>query len=180
MLSQFTPEQPEDITLANFYHFEKDVYPVGRLDKDSEGLLLLTNDSALNQKILHPKKTILKTYWVQVEGHATQLQLQQLWQGVTINVNGKAHITQPCKAKLLPSESVQLLPERNPPIRIRINIPTTWLSIEICEGKNRQVRKMCAKVGLPVLRLVRYAIGNLTISDLQHKSLITFDKHQIF
>ena len=105
MLSQFTPEQPEDITLANFYHFEKDVYPVGRLDKDSEGLLLLTNDSALNQKILHPKKTILKTYWVQVEGHATQLQLQQLWQGVTINVNGKAHITQPCKAKLLPSES---------------------------------------------------------------------------
>lgn len=163
VLSQFSPEGDKQ-TLAHFLiGIPKNIYPVGRLDFDSEGLLLLTNDTSLNQKLLHPKSGHKKTYFVQVEGTATPEQLNQLAKGVTISVNGKQHKTLPAKIEQI--ETPQL-PERNPPIRFRKNIPTTWLSITIGEGKNRQVRKMTAAVGLPTLRLVRYAIGELKMNAL--------------
>jgi len=160
ILSQFTKEADHHITLKDLdYPFSKDVYPVGRLDADSEGLLILTDNKALNAKLLHPQYKQPKTYWVQVEGQPQVKDLLPLQKGITINVNGKAHATAPAKASLLPNEVS--LPERNPPIRFRKNSPTTWVEIIITEGKNRQVRKMLATIGFPVLRLVRVGIAGL-------------------
>jgi 23S rRNA pseudouridine2457 synthase len=159
MLSQFTQEQPGQITLSNLpYTFPKDAYPVGRLDADSEGLLLLTNDKLMNQRLLNPKSHIRKTYYAQVEGFPSDSDLRPLRQGVTININGKAHRTLPAEVNII--TSLPDLPPRNPPIRTRLSISDTWISITIEEGKNRQVRKMCAAIGFPVLRLIRVALGN--------------------
>lgn len=164
VLSQFSKEGDKK-TLADFlYGLEKNIYPVGRLDYDSEGLLLLTNDTSLNQKLLHPKNGHQKTYWVQVEGAAREEDLHELKNGVSISVNGKTHKTLPAKAAVIAEPAT--LPERNPPIRFRKNIPTTWLSLTIGEGKNRQVRKMTAAIGFPTLRLIRAAIGNVHIGSL--------------
>ncbi len=164
VLSQFTSTEGK-LCLKDILHVPIDVYPVGRLDYDSEGLLLITNDKSINQQLLNPIFAHQRTYWVQVDGAITSDALAQLGKGVTINVDGKAYKTKPAKLELL-SEPVQV-PERNPPIRFRKSIPTTWVSIQVTEGKNRQVRKMFAQVGFPVLRLIRAKLGKYTIQDMQ-------------
>lgn len=158
MLSQFTREAPHHVTLADLdFDFAKDVYPVGRLDADSEGLLILTADKSLNAKLLNPKNKQPKTYWVQVEGAPNKMDLLPLEKGLMIKIKGKLHRTAPAKAFLL--KEIPQLPLRNPPIRFRKSIPTTWISLTITEGKNRQVRRMCAVIGFPVLRLVRVGLA---------------------
>lgn len=166
VLSQFTPETPGQLTLADVgFDFPKDVYPVGRLDADSEGLLLLTNDKQLTDRLLHPKRGHQRTYWVQVEGIPDEGALDQLEKGVWISINGKPYHTAPARVKKLfpPPE----LPERRPPVRFRKTVPDCWLEIRLTEGKNRQVRRMCAAVGFPVLRLVRAAIGAVELGAMQ-------------
>jgi 23S rRNA pseudouridine2457 synthase len=163
MLSQFSREGDKP-TLADIdFEFPNDVYPVGRLDADSEGLLLLTNDKQLNHRLLNPKFRHNRTYYVQLDGALTDDACQQLSAGVTISIDGKSYLTLPAHAQIIAEPS---LPERNPPIRYRANIPTSWLSISLHEGKNRQVRKMTAAVGFPTLRLVRWAIENLTAENM--------------
>jgi 23S rRNA pseudouridine2457 synthase len=166
VLSQFTREAEGQVTLANLsYRFPKDVYPIGRLDKDSEGLLLLTDDKTLNAELLHPDNHAKKTYFVQVEGVPTPQALAKMSSGMTIRLNDKLHTTLPAQVKILAKEP--LLPERNPPVRFRQNIPTTWLSIKLVEGKNHQIRKMTAGVGFPTLRLVRYALEAITVENME-------------
>lgn len=168
VLSQFSEEREKE-TLANYIKgIPKDVYPVGRLDYDSEGLLFLTNDKALNHRLLNPRFLHEREYWSQVEGNASEANLEQLRKGVVISAKGKTFKTLPAKAKLLEQVTV---PDRNPPIRFRKEIPTSWISLSIQEGKNRQVRKMTAAVGLPTLRLLRYRIGAITLCDMQPGSL---------
>ena len=164
MLSQFSREGDKQ-TLADLdFDFPGDVYPVGRLDADSEGLLLLTNDKQLNHRLLNPKFRHNRTYYVQVDGALTDEACQRLSAGVTIAVDGKLYHTLPANARILLPEPD--LPARTPPIRYRASIPTSWLSISLHEGKNRQVRKMTAAVGFPTLRLVRWAIERLTASTM--------------
>lgn len=170
MLCQFSPEGDKK-TLADYFPgVAKDIYPVGRLDYDSEGLLLLTNDKALTHRLLEPKFAHRRTYWVQVEGIPEASALQQLERGVMISVNGKQHKTLPAKVKLL-TEAPEV-PERNPPIRFRKEIPTSWVALTLTEGKNRQVRKMTAAVGFPTLRLIRYSIGDITLEELKPGNFI--------
>jgi 23S rRNA pseudouridine2457 synthase len=164
VLCQFSPEGDKK-TLADFLQVPKDVYPLGRLDYDSEGVILLTNDKTLNAAMLSPGKGHEREYWVQVEGAITEKALMLLSKGVTINLDGKEHKTLPATARLLDPEPE--LPPRNPPIRFRANIPTSWISLTLTEGKNRQVRRMTAAVGFPTLRLVRYRIGKLTLDGLE-------------
>jgi 23S rRNA pseudouridine2457 synthase len=163
-LSQFTPETPGQLTLADLGSFPSDVYPIGRLDQDSEGLLLLSNDAKLNLKLLDPRQAHWRTYWAQVEGQPSELALGQLHQGVDIQLNKKTYHTLPAKAQLLHPQPT--VPDRDPPIRYRANIPDTWIELSLQEGKNRQVRRMCAKVGFPVLRLIRVGIEGLALGDL--------------
>lgn len=175
-LSQFSGELGQN-TLANLGNFPKDVYPIGRLDKDSEGLLILTNDKTLNKKILQPKEAIAKTYWVQVEGAPDAAALDTLEKGVTIKHQKKAYYTKPCRASII--EVPTTLPAREPPIRVRANKPTSWLQIILEEGKNRQIRQMTAKVGFPTLRLVRVAIGRLTMGGMQSGKVDLIDRKDI-
>lgn len=174
VLCQFSAEG-DKLTLAHFFkNVSKDIYPVGRLDYDSEGLLILTNDKSLNQQLLHPNFAHKKTYWVQVEGIPDNAAIEKLNNGTQININGKLYKTKP--AKVMALQDVPIIPERDPPIRYRKNIPTSWLSISISEGKNRQVRKMTASVNLPTLRLIRYSIGKVTIEGMQPGTIINCDK----
>jgi len=161
-LCQFTGE-PNEVTLADFIDV-KNVYPAGRLDKDSEGLLLLTNDGSLQNRISHPRHKLAKTYWAQVEGQITPQALAQLSDGVLL----KDGMTRKATAREidLQAESFELW-QRQPPIRERKNIPTSWLELIISEGKNRQVRRMTAAVGFPTLRLIRMAIGEWKLAELQ-------------
>jgi len=164
VLSQFSREGDKQ-TLADYFPgLEKSVYPVGRLDYDSEGLLLLTDDRSLTHKLLDPAFAHERTYYVQVEGVVTDEALQQLANGVTITVDGRPHRTK--KAKAMRIDDPQLW-DRTPPIRARKNIPTSWLSLTLTEGKNRQVRKMTAAAGFPTLRLIRYSITNYTVEGIE-------------
>ena len=164
VLSQFTSTEGK-LCLKDILHVPTDVYPVGRLDYDSEGLLLITNDKSINQQLLHPQFAHQRTYWVQVDGAITKEALAQLTKGVSINVDGKIYQTKPATLEPLP-DSIEV-PDRNPPIRYRKNIPTSWVSIQLTEGKNRQVRKMFAQVGFPVLRLIRAKLGKYSIQEMQ-------------
>ncbi|MEL7119845.1 MAG: pseudouridine synthase [Bacteroidota bacterium] len=178
-LSQFTKETEDHLTLADLdFPFPSDAYPVGRLDKDSEGLLIITNDKKLNAKLLHPKNKHRRTYLVQVDNIPTKEAIDQLSQGVDIKINKKIHHTLPATATLLSNPPT--LPDRDPPVRFRKNIPTAWVSLTLTEGKNRQVRRMCAKVGYPVLRLVRLRIENLVLDPLLVGSVKRVEKTEIY
>lgn len=160
VLSQFTPEPGSAWrTLADF-GLPKDVYALGRLDADSEGLLLLSDEAGLNSRLLDPEQGHRREYWVLVERVPTDDALKQLAAGVTIG----GYRTQPCVVRRL--EPVPVLPPRDPPVRFRKNVTDCWLSLELTEGKNRQVRRMTAAVGHPTLRLLRVRIGALTLEAL--------------
>jgi 23S rRNA pseudouridine2457 synthase len=163
VLSQFSPEG-EHPGLGSLFDFPADVYPVGRLDVDSEGLLILTNDTGLNHTLLDPLHQHWRTYWIQVEGTIGSETLRQLEQGVIIRPQKKDYKTLPAKVGLL-QEPISL-PERNPPVRFRKSIPTSWIFLSLREGKNRQVRRMTAAVGFPTLRLVRVAIEGLELQGM--------------
>ena len=166
VLSQFSRPEPQHKTLADLaFKFPKEVYPVGRLDKDSEGLLILTNDKKLNDELLNPNFAHSRAYAVQVDGQMTDEAIEMLENGVGIKLGTTMYQTMPASAKLLPAEFA--LAEREPPIRYRKMIPTSWLELTLIEGKNRQVRKMCAKTGFPVLRLVRTRIEQLCLKGLK-------------
>lgn len=162
VLSQFSSQEGR-ATLNDLFTLPADVYPVGRLDFDSEGLLILTNDRRLNHRLLDPAFAHEREYWVQVEGTITPEALHQLEKGVTITIDGKPYTTRPAKARPI----APAVPDRNPPIRYRAHIPTSWISLTLTEGKNRQVRKMTAGAGFPTLRLIRYRIEKITINGLQ-------------
>lgn len=160
VLTQFTDDEAERETLADYIDIP-DVYAAGRLDYDSEGLMILTDDGNLNHNLTHPKHGHPRTYWVQVENVPDESALKQLRQG---GIQIKDYKTKPVAVQIIDEPD---LPERNPPIRYRANIPDCWLELTLTEGKKRQVRRMTAAVGHPTLRLVRAQIGNITLADME-------------
>ena len=165
MLSQFTRDEGSSKKcLSDLGSFLSDASPVGRLDGDSEGLLLITNDKSLTDKLLNPKFKHERTYLVQVEGVVSNKAINKLCSGVEIRIRKSTIITAPAKAKLI--DPPEWLPERHPPVRYRATIPTSWIELTISEGKNRQVRRMTAAVGLPTLRLVRASIGAFSVKNV--------------
>lgn len=163
-LSQFSGES-SDLLLGELYDFPKDVYSIGRLDKDSEGLLLLTNDNRFKTKMLSPDSKKWKSYWVQVEGQITDEAINKLESGfIEISHKGKTHRVAKASCKLISEPKVG---ERIPPIRVRKAIPTSWIELKISEGKNRQVRKMTAAAGYPTLRLIRYSVDEISLDGLK-------------
>jgi len=158
VLTQFTPE--DGGRALSEFNLPPDIYPAGRLDKDSEGLLLLTNDGSLIEKLLNPKNEKPKTYWVLVERVPTEIELEKMRSGLKI----EDYVTKPCKVQIL--EPQPDVPPRDPPVRFRKTVQDIWIEISITEGKNRQVRKMTAAIGHPTLRLIRKKIGNLELADL--------------
>ncbi len=159
VVCQFTAHEKHP-TLKDFIHIPN-IYAAGRLDTDSEGLLILTDDGVLQHKICHPKYKETKTYWAQVEGAPGDDDLKPLRIGVDLG----DFVTQPAQVRIIAQPHGLWL--REPPIRERKAIPTTWIELKISEGKNRQVRRMTAKIGFPTLRLIRYAIGNYSIDNIE-------------
>lgn len=176
MLSQFTPEAKYK-TLKELYDFPKDVYPVGRLDTDSEGLLIITNDKKLNNLLLHPAQGHWRTYHAQVEGIISMPALQLLRKGVGISVESKPHHSKPAKVSVLPIVDHE---PRIPPVRYRKSVPDSWVEISLTEGRNRQVRKMLASVGFPVLRLIRTAIEDLSLDGLKPGEVRAEERNEIY
>lgn len=160
VLSQFTPDGSPNRTLAEF-GFPKRVYPIGRLDADSEGLLLLSDEPDLNARLLHPRHAHEREYWVQVERIPTNDALRQLEQGVMF----QGRVSLPCQARIVQPQPD--IPQREPPIRFRKTVPTCWLALNLVEGKNRQVRRMTAAIGHPTLRLIRWRIGQFELGGLR-------------
>jgi 23S rRNA pseudouridine2457 synthase len=177
VLSQFTSESGKTC-LKDFFEVPTDVYPVGRLDYDSEGLLLLTNDKSINHQLLHPGFAHEREYRVQVEGLITNEALKKLSEGITIQIDGKSFRTAPGKASRLP-EHINI-PERNPPIRFRQHIPTSWIRLIITEGKNRQVRKMTASTGFPTLRLIRYRLAGISLDPMLPGDMIEMNQNEVY
>ena len=159
VLSQFTLDGSPNRTLAGF-KFPPRVYPIGRLDADSEGLLLLSDEPALNERLLHPRRGHRRVYWAQVERVPAPEALRKLARGVVV----QGRRTLPCRAWLLDPQPD--LPPRDPPIRFRKNVPATWIGLDLVEGRNRQVRRMTAAIGHPTLRLVRVRIGRFDLGRL--------------
>lgn len=157
VISQFSKHEKHQ-TLKDYVN-QAGFYPAGRLDTDSEGLLLLTNNGRLQAKIAEPKHKLAKTYWAQVEGVPTEAGLAMLRKGVDLG----DFVTAPAKVEIVEPQNLW---QRDPPIRVRKTVPDFWLAITISEGKNRQVRRMCAKAGFPCLRLVRVSIGSINLFDL--------------
>ena len=175
MLSQFSREGDKKVLADLDFVFPKDVYPIGRLDADSEGMLLLTNDKSVNEKLLHPSKKQERKYIVQVEGEISDEACTLLRAGVEISVDGKKYKTLPANQ----ANRIDLplyLPERNPPVRFRKSIPTSWLQLQLIEGKNRQVRKMTAAVGYPTLRLVRIVMETLELDFFEPGEIKELDR----
>ena len=174
VLSQFTPDGSPNRPLAEF-GFPKNVYPIGRLDADSEGLLLLSDEREWNARLLEPRHAHEREYWVQVERIPDAKDLEQLAIGVLV----QGRMTLPCRA-WLPEPQPQV-PPRNPPIRFRKNVPDCWIVLELVEGKNRQVRRMTAAIGHPTLRLLRARIGGLTLGDLPpgHWKILTPEERKL-
>jgi len=159
VISQFTPDGSANRTLAAFT-FPPAVYPIGRLDADSEGLLLLSDEPELNEKLLHPRRGHRRLYWAQVERIPTPQAISRLANGLVI----QGRKTLPCRAWIL--EPQPEVPPRDPPIRFRKTVPTCWIGLELVEGKNRQVRRMTGAIHHPTLRLLRMQIGNFALGDL--------------
>lgn len=174
ILSQFTDEGNKK-GLNSILSLPKDCYPVGRLDSDSEGLLLITNDKSVNNRLLDPHSKHKRTYYVQVDGDITEEAIKQLRSGVTIKVDGRNYTTLPAEAEKIEEPE---LPPRNPPVRFRKSIPTSWIKLSLTEGKNRQVRHMTAAVGFPTLRLVRAQIGKLNIGPMLPGDVIEMDRSE--
>lgn len=176
VLSQFSNEG-NNIGLGEvFEDLPKDVYPVGRLDLDSEGLLILTNDKSLNNKLLNPKHNHNRTYWVEVDGLPDEKAIDRLQKGVQINVSGKSHHTKPASVRIISPD----VAERNPPVNYQKHPERTWLEIQLTEGKNRQVRRMTAKVGHPTLRLIRIGIEHLRLEPLKSGEIIQISEKVIY
>lgn len=175
-MCQFNPPQGKT-GLGSMYKFPRDVYPVGRLDEDSEGLLIITNDKYVTTKLLDPVFAHKRTYWVQVDGQITKEACAAMEKGLDIKVNDKVHHTLPAKVKMLDNPVV---PERVPPIRFRKNIPTSWVELTLTEGKNRQVRKMTAATGFPTLRLIRVSIEELKTGKMQPGSVLELEQSIVY
>jgi 23S rRNA pseudouridine2457 synthase len=176
MLCQFTPEGNKP-ALSSLHKFPLDCYPVGRLDTDSEGLLLLTNDKKINQKFLDPNFQHKRTYLVQVDGDITDEAIKKLCGGIEIKVEGKNFKTLPAEAKKIEEP---VLPPRNPPVRFRKSVPTSWISLTLTESKNRQVKTMTAAVGFPTLRLVRTQIEQIDLGKMQPNDVVEMDGDEIY
>jgi 23S rRNA pseudouridine2457 synthase len=176
MLSQFTPEGNKP-ALGELFKFPLDCYPVGRLDADSEGLLLLTNDKKINQKLLDPKAGHKRTYLVQVDGAITEEAVDKLAAGVEIKVEGKVYSTLPAIAEIIEEP---VLPPRNPPVRFRKTIPTSWIKLTLTEGKNRQVRHMTAAVGFPTLRIVRVAMEKIELGKMNSGDVVEMKSNEVY
>ena len=159
VLSQFQAEDPRHRTLAAF-GFPPRVYPIGRLDADSEGLLLLSDEPALNERLLHPRHAHAREYWVEVERVPSTRALRDLERGVIV----QSRRTLPCRARVL--DPTPVVAPRVPPIRVRKSVPTCWIALELVEGKNRQVRRMTAAIGHPTLRLIRVRMGAFELGDV--------------
>lgn len=177
VLTRFGKEDGKD-SLADYFKVPSDVYPVGRLDYDSEGLLILSNDKSLTNRLLDPKYAHEREYWVQVDGAIDDPAIRQLRQGVSITVDGKKYQTRRCAAEIF--NTTPEVPERNPPIRFRKNIPAPWIKLVLQEGKNRQVRKMTAAAGFPTLRLIRYRIAGITIDGIQPGGMREMGQREIY
>lgn len=175
-LSQFTPEVEGQKTLADLHNFPKDVYAVGRLDKDSEGLLILSNDKSLTKTLLDPQNKKYKTYLVQVEGAPTDADLSPLRQGMKLRIRKKELYTQPAIATCIAPPVTEA---RTPPIRERKSIPDSWISLSITEGKYHQVRKMCAAIGFPVLRLIRVQVGEYRLPNMAIGKVYEIEKQEL-
>jgi 23S rRNA pseudouridine2457 synthase len=163
-LSQFTPDVEGQLTLKDLYDFPAHVYPVGRLDKDSEGLLILTDDPSLNQALLQPSGKKIKTYLAQVEGDPMEADLDLMRKGMTLRIRKKDFISKPAIVRKILPPAVE---QRTPPIRFRKSQPDSWIELSISEGKYHQVRKMCAHIGHPVLRLIRVKIADYSLPSFE-------------
>jgi len=176
-LSQFTSAINKK-TLADYFSVPKNIYAVGRLDEDSEGLLILTNDKKLNHHLLNPLFEHEREYWVQVEGEITNEAVMQMQQGLQLNIKGEKHQTKQSAVEIF--NEAPNVAERNPPIRYRAGIATSWIKLILKEGKNRQVRKMTAQVGFPTLRLIRYRIEKIELHKMKPGDIIEISQKLIY